>query len=641
MEMPNPRRKKNVPDAPRLQTRKSNQNAHPGNIAKSSRRTPEEMEAARASEAAEKAATMQKGTRAISRVAAIEDEQRAVDQTYDETANHPIDPPRPARRAPPPATKSVEEDQDDDRDSDSADPPRPARRASAPETGEEEDQDDNGDSDSAESGDGAAFVPQHSSDEDGGEEEDFGDDEDEQEVEKARGRSSKPVKPSRKDVTASRSTKDSSGTPVDTSKEGSNKRKASAEATKHTKKKSKKVKLGKGGLVAKAKQAASSAGAAGDDGDVPMSQFGGPALDDDEHEDLERPVVTGKAKKKGLPKDSILDIVAVPPKPLTKKEQRGNARKWTLNHLPQGTAHQFTTEVVPLAREKLGALAPWAKLSVAQIQTIVNKVYEKKEKGVVNGKPKPIIHKVTDDGVWAGLLAYRTHDWHSGFAAQSAKAMDALIQADGDDSEEESDQENDPAQPAETSQASPDAAAADPAPAKSRGFKLKTPEGRAQFVKWALQVHEASGTSAFHWQQWGDGKDKKGFFLSIPPHHPRSDEHPSGALLLAVQAVERNLKYWSTGEYTVPKGLAGQFSFDNYGDVKKRISSTKNQLIRRATKFLSVVQKWDDARWEELRVEAAEWQDKRKRAASSSRGTSEAEPMEDTDEEPEVVVLSD
>ncbi|KAJ6600187.1 hypothetical protein B0H10DRAFT_697846 [Mycena sp. CBHHK59/15] len=282
------------------------------------------------------------------------------------------------------------------------------------------------------------------------------------------------------------------------------------------------------------------------------------------------------------------------------------------------------------------------------MQDIVNLVFKPKE-----GEPGPV-YVVTDDGPWWGLIQYHSNDWRNAFPTQADKGMKLLhtTEQSGDESDEDEDEpEQDPAAPGDSNEDTPTST-------KPHAFKFDTLAARADFVEWALQQHE-NGTMVFYWQQWGDGKDKKGFFLSylivyayayhlsildsIPIRYGRSKARPYGALLLAVQAVECNLQRWRTGTYTVQRGPPGEFSAENLGDIKTRTSKTKNTVTRRATKFLSVVQKWDDARWEELRAAAAEWVDKRKaRAASSSRGTSEAEDMEDTeDEEPEIIVLSD
>lgn len=141
---------------------------------------------------------------------------------------------------------------------------------------------------------------------------------------------------------------------------------------------------------------------------------GGPALDNDPEEHVERPK-TGK-KKKGVPTEvsrfdlsdrigpvltlphlsstfqSLITIHPAPPRPLTAKEVRGGAAKWTLKHLPGGTSSEFTDELVPLAIELAGSLPPWTKLTVKHVQDVVDRVY---------GADK---HEVTTEGPWFGLV---------------------------------------------------------------------------------------------------------------------------------------------------------------------------------------------------------------------------------------------
>ncbi|KAJ6608986.1 hypothetical protein B0H10DRAFT_2226306 [Mycena sp. CBHHK59/15] len=617
MEMPVPKRKKkNEPDAPRLNTRAKNQTTRPGfdaGVAPGTRRTPAQMEQVRVAEAAQQAAAAHKRQEAVDRVAAIEDQQNTHDRTYAETANHPVDPPRRA------FTPALPADVDG------------ARGERHPSDNED------------------IFIPSVSEE----------DEEEEDDVEEEVPRVGKPAKSTRNDVAAVRSTQDSSGTPAGSGQEGLRKRKVSENGSSNAKGQ-KKAKLGKkGGLatIPAAKKrlggASSASGrsslVANDDFDAPMTQYGGPAVDDDENEQLEHPVPAGKGKKKGLPMDTVLKITPVPTRRPTKKELRGNAKKWTLEHLPRGTASLFTSDVVPLARELLGSLEPFEKLTLSQMQGIVNRVFPQKE-----GTPG-VLYKVTEDGPWYGLLQYRSNDWRSGFAIQANKGMKALLKThQKSDSDDESDEEGEE-QHADNDESNGGA----PASEKPRPFGFDTPEGIAEFVEWALQTDEDSSTMAFQWAQWGDGKVKKGFFLSylvvyayayhlsildsIPPGYTRSAAHPFGALLTAVQAVERNLRYWKTGKWTVPSGTAGEFSGDNWGDIRTRLPGGITKLTRRATKFLSVLKTWDDARWEQLREAAAQWLEtkKRRRGASSSRGTSEAEMEEIIEEDPEVVVVSD
>ncbi|KAJ6587717.1 hypothetical protein B0H10DRAFT_1961371 [Mycena sp. CBHHK59/15] len=619
MAMPAPSKKKrNMPDAPRLTTRTQNKLTHPAVDAGVTglHRTVAEMEKARATEAAQLANTKQKAATAIARVAAIEDAQRKKDQTYDETANHPPDPP------------AHEEPQPMDDEGPQGDHHLPSQ---SPDTDSDVDFDSDKEQD---------FAPsEHSSDEE------------EEEEPTPRGRGIKPAKSSRNDVSTARSTEDSSGTPA-ASADG-RKCKISEKSPSNSKRSVlKKPKLAKkGGLAAVKKRAASSASGQSSVITAPndeesMVQYGGPAVEDDANEQLEHPAPVGKAnKKKGLPTNPGLKVVAAPPRPPTKKELRGDAKKWTLEHLPCGTTSLFTSDVVPLAREVLAGLEPWAKLSVANIQDVVTRAFPRAKD---DPKPRPK-YVVTEEGPWWGLLQYRSHNWRNGFLQQADKGMLLLHKTH----QEEEDDEEEPEQDAPNS--------SEGTAVKPCVFKFDMPEARADFAEWALEpeASETGQTMAFHWNQWGDGKVKKGFFLSylivyaysyhlmmldsIPTQYKRSEERPYGALLLAVQAVECNLQRWRTGTYIVERGQPGEFSDDNWGDIKTRTSrTTQIKVTRRATKFLSALKKWDDARWDELWATAAEWvEKKRTRTTSSSHGTSDAEDMEEVEEEPEVIVLSD
>ena len=104
---------------------------------------------------------------------------------------------------------------------------------------------------------------------------------------------------------------------------------------------------------------------------------------------------------------------------------------------------------------------------------------------------------------------------------------------------------------------------------------------------------------------------------SIPTRYACSELPLSGALLLLVQAVsdpvffsflskimqvERELGFWKTGTYVVPKLSSSQFSFDNWGDIKVHDNSKQSQinLTRRATKFLGTLKAWTPENWEEV-----------------------------------------
>ncbi|KAJ6521035.1 hypothetical protein B0H10DRAFT_1975149, partial [Mycena sp. CBHHK59/15] len=114
-----------------------------------------------------------------------------------------------------------------------------------------------------------------------------------------------------------------------------------------------------------------------------------------------------------------------------------------------------------------------------------------------------------------------------------------------------------------------------------------------------------------------------------PDEYKRHRTHRMGRCSCST-AVERNLQFWKTGS-TRPDRAAWPFSFDNWGDIRTRESKTKTKLCA-ARPVLHVLKKWDETRWEELRERQLSGRNGR-RTASSSRGTSEAEDMEETEEE--------
>ncbi|KAJ7778851.1 hypothetical protein DFH07DRAFT_796241 [Mycena maculata] len=561
MDMPRPKRKRGEPDAPRLNTRTTNKKTRPAvkaGLAKADgptqRRSTDEMEEARRVEAESQAAETGRKTAALARVSAIVDEQRAEDDNYSATARHPTDLPSPVRRTSP---SDVTED---------------------PAGGGKEGSGDDSDE----------FIPPKGSSGDEGDG-DVDASEPESEADDPAPRGRKPAKPAGADLNAK-------------------KRKAPGKKADQNKP-HKKTKLAKkAGLVSHPKRGASSASgrssiiAGPGEEDDSMSRFGGPALDDDMGEQLERPKKSGKGKKSGLPATTDINIASVPPRRLTKKEQRGNAKKWTLQHLPPGTSSQFTNGVAPLVRELAGTLHPWAGLTVAQMQHIVDRVYKQGSFAPADAKhdPNAVVHTVDEDGPWWGLINYRLTDWRATFATFGATAINeiitagieaakaaaaaakekgqicitvilfSLINADIEAAEaaaaaakekvaqvaKESDATVKAAQAAQDEDNDKDVPEDEPEDEPATTFDYTTPAGIAQFIAWALQVHEESGTMAFHWEQWGDGEDKKGFFFSypiafaythhmaaldsIPAQYDRLEARPCGAILLAMQAVHRS-----------------------------------------------------------------------------------------------------
>ncbi|KAJ7823137.1 hypothetical protein B0H14DRAFT_3470230 [Mycena olivaceomarginata] len=457
---------------PGLKTRDKSKSTRPGvnaGVEKKSRRTPAEMQQARADDAKK-------------RLAAVEDKQRSEDILYAETANHPTDRPKTANAA--------------------------ASTAAGGSGG-------GGDGDDSGSGDDDPYMQPSS--EESSEESEPEDNSDEEQPKKKQKKKKEPAT-SRADIIASRNTRDGSGTPA-VPADDSKKRKATTEKNAgKPKKKAKTPVQKKSGLEVKSKTGAQGTAVVDTDS---MVAPGGPALDDDERGHVERPVA-GR-KKKGIP------TAPAAPRPPTRRDLRGGAAKWKVVHLPPGTSTEFADEVVPLIHELVGTLKPWEKPVLSSIQDIVDRVF---------GKDK---YLVTSESAWAGLVGYRLDSWRNGIGSQPHKFMLSCIENYG--SEDEEDTEANDNGPLPPTTPTPDVPA-DAVP-KAKKFKFDTPEGRAEFVAWALQHHDASGTNAFHWKIWGDGVDKKGFLQSkmilhafayhlacleaIPGGYVRLEAHPKGA----------------------------------------------------------------------------------------------------------------
>ncbi|KAJ6530318.1 hypothetical protein B0H19DRAFT_482569 [Mycena capillaripes] len=133
---------------------------------------------------------------------------------------------------------------------------------------------------------------------------------------------------------------------------------------------------------------------------------------------------------------------------------------------------------------------------------------------------------------------------------------------------------------------------------------------------------------------------------TIPGGYERLEAKPEGALLLAVEAVERELGFWTTGDYVNPGGPANYFSEDNWGDTTTVVQTSqgkKKKLVRRATKYLSSVQKWDDTHWKTVIEDAKQYIEvpSRKRGQTASRSGSEVGDDRILSDDDAVMVLSD
>ncbi|KAG6912592.1 hypothetical protein DXG01_013567 [Tephrocybe rancida] len=171
---------------------------------------------------------------------------------------------------------------------------------------------------------------------------------------------------------------------------------------------------------------------------------------------------------------------------------------------------------------------------------------------------------------------------------------------------------------------------------------LDTKDAIANVVNLLLAIPDGKDTAPFIWRTWENGK-KKGMFQSelilniFAVAHLTlfdkaldsiaGDDKPVGALLLAMQAAQRGLLFWKTGEFIDDKTSTGYFSFDNYGDKTAQDKKTKEMVTtRHATKLLPSVKAFNDDRWRQLLTAAMEYLEPKKTKAgstTSSRPTSE------------------
>ncbi|KAF8180707.1 hypothetical protein K438DRAFT_1841690 [Mycena galopus ATCC 62051] len=588
---PVPKRRRNEPDAPGLSTRSANKYVRPAEAAglTNTRRSSEQKAADDAKEAQEKAQVDEEESEKLARVAAIEDKQREDDLQYGQNPHHPVDPPRrktPKNASPGPARRSLST--------------TPAREDLAgdeqEELGGEEFEEMNQDPDA----DKNEFEPSDS-------ENDTEDIEDDNDSDSAAQKPKKKLKKGRVDIQAARQTQDSTGTPEIES--SGQKRKAKD----HGKGKApaKKLKTAKkGGLTAGVKSTLKNKRPKdGDDVDG-IVQYGGPALDDDAGEIVEREKGTGKGK----PKQSVVRIEASA-KRITQKEQRGDgSKRWKLSHIP-GPANNggiFTNNVWPNIRQLLGRANPWDTATNKQVQDQLDRSYGKDEMDA-------------EANVFQGLISYRTQSWRGGFPTQAHKCILGMVvnskerEAAGTATEDD--------------------------------YKLHTPEGMQAYIESMLEVDNKTRTKAFQWREWDDDKGKHAglfqsslvlftysYHITLLEGRHEPEEAALGALILASQAMERELGLWKTGEYVAPgKSQNEQFSFDQWGDCdEKATATTPKRRNLRATRFVPSIKKWTDDQWEQVNTAAAKYLDKKRKSRSVSVASSDVESV--VEQEPEVII---
>ncbi|KAG6824705.1 hypothetical protein H0H92_006092, partial [Tricholoma furcatifolium] len=260
---------------------------------------------------------------------------------------------------------------------------------------------------------------------------------------------------------------------------------------------------------------------------------------------------------------------------LTKTELRGGAKKWNLSHIPAEAKIKFSEEVVPSAKAVVGTLSPWATIDSKSLQKIMNEVFGEG------------VYEVRTGDAWNGLLSYRIQSWRNLFATKASLAVARYF--------------DDP----------------------SHG--LTTAEARLEAVKWWLdfQGEEGKETAPYQFKKCVEDEDEgvrraRGFCQAPfvietfalahldyikPEFWPQANDlpqkRPIGAMILSLQAVEHALReYEDNGNRN--EGVAGQFSFDNYGDCRV-FTDVKGRSVKkfvpRASRYIAPIKNLKVGHW--------------------------------------------
>ncbi|KAF8227160.1 hypothetical protein L208DRAFT_1298057 [Tricholoma matsutake] len=344
------------------------------------------------------------------------------------------------------------------------------------------------------------------------------------------------------------------------------------------------------------------------DFDESMVQYGG-VIEEGETDDVEQAALGSHVKvlgkgRIGNDKHQFHTMVKIEPnhQPIsvkTQKAARGGDTKWKIGHLPGGTADLFGSELIALAREKLGTLDAWAVLSVADTQDIVDRVY---------GEGKYV---VSEDNVWYRLLSYRLGNWRNGFATAAVESVKTMI--------------------------------------KDNAEFLSTEDDIQDYINFSLeeQTIKPLMTASFHWKEWNAGKKKKGFLqhhlilhtftlvhlVGLEDIDDQTDDKLIGALILSMQAVGRALRLRKMGTSYSSSNTDTHFLADNYGDKVVRIKGPngrwKHVPEKRAMGFVPTIKGWNQERWEDLIMEAKEFfPDKKKKGHVRSASQASLEAMD-------------
>ncbi|KAF8884400.1 hypothetical protein CPB84DRAFT_1750395 [Gymnopilus junonius] len=178
----------------------------------------------------------------------------------------------------------------------------------------------------------------------------------------------------------------------------------------------------------------------------------------------------------------------------------------------RGAAAVFKEKLQPLIKILAGTQPPWGSLSVPQIQSLVDEVFD-------TGS-----YTVEHDDTWCDLVAYRLSNWRNSFRNYANEVVAGTCKS-----------LRMPAIPQNN--------------LRTEKFKRKGLFQNYLIVYTLAKAHFSE------------------FEIIRDPRTLPSDEMPVGALILALQAVENAFKYWAEGQYNA----TAKFPFDanTYDDKRE------------------------------------------------------------------------
>ncbi|KAI0309674.1 hypothetical protein OF83DRAFT_1179345 [Amylostereum chailletii] len=257
--------------------------------------------------------------------------------------------------------------------------------------------------------------------------------------------------------------------------------------------------------------------------------------------------------------------------------KHGRKPRWTTDALDKSIHPSFNNVFMSKVREFTGTLLPWLSPSVDEVQTLFDEMYPGVDLTITRGE------------VVFDLTIQQLKEWRSMIGSEALNNLKMYLEADVD----------------------PDAEVDSEARAS---FATA-----AAYIEWVLHSEDDKNVPMY-WARWNGGVGKEGRFqfhlilktllahlATIPSD---SKEHPSGALILCILAIECALRFSLTGSQVIPRGPQGHFSLENWGDKTVRTNEGNIKLRRKAGKFVPTVDGLSANNWLKILAGALKWLDK-------------------------------